>query len=69
MRLAEQPFGVAERAPIPVTTTQTKCAVLAEMLTRILSNAPRLLYPPVPDYLSGVFLNKLCPDLDRCGGV
>ena len=24
--------------------------------------------PPVPDYLSGVFLNKLCPDLDRCGG-
>ncbi|MFB9243725.1 hypothetical protein IV454_09075 [Massilia antarctica] len=26
-------------------------------------------YPPVSDYLSGVFLNKLCPDLDRCGGV
>jgi hypothetical protein len=31
--------------------------------------AQQALNPPVPDYLSGVFLNKLCPDLDRCGGV
>ncbi|WP_222853201.1 hypothetical protein, partial [Massilia genomosp. 1] len=29
----------------------------------------RIAAPPVSDYLSGVFLNKVCRDLERCSGV